>query len=98
MPSKTKLNKAFNARLCTSQSIHNLVRGLTKPYVGAHFIYDGKDVKVWKSEIVKEAALNIEPGKILTVDYQGILVKAGIDAIRLVHIDPQVNLSSEKYL
>ena len=81
-----------------AQSIHNLVRGLTKPYVGAHFIYDGNDVKVWQSETVQEAALNIEPGKILTVDYEGIVVKAGIDAVRLVHIEPQVNLSPEQYL
>mgnify|MGYP001376587147 CR=1 FL=1 len=81
-----------------AQSIHNLVRGLTKPYVGAHFIYDGNDVKVWQSEPVQEAKNNIEPGKILTVDAHGIVVKAGIDAVRLVHIEPQVNLSPEQYL
>ena len=81
-----------------AQSIHNLVRGLTKPYVGAHFIYDGNDVKVWQSEPVQEATNNIEPGKILTVDAHGIVVKAGIDAVRLVHIEPQVNLSPEQYL
>jgi methionyl-tRNA formyltransferase len=26
----------------SAQSIHNLVRGLTTPYVGAHFLVDGK--------------------------------------------------------
>lgn len=81
-----------------AQSIHNLVRGLAKPYVGAHFIYNKNDVKVWLSEPVQEATLNIEPGKILTVDALGIVVKAGIDAVRLVHIEPQVNLFPEQYL
>tara|TARA_B100000809_G_C14723788_1_gene382382 strand:+ start:276 stop:527 length:252 start_codon:yes stop_codon:yes gene_type:complete len=81
-----------------AQSIHNLVRGLAKPYVGAHFIYNSNDVKVWLSEPVQEATLNIEPGKILTVDALGIVVKAGIDAVQLVHIEPQVNLSPEQYL
>ena len=81
-----------------AQSIHNLVRGLAKPYVGAHFVYNSNDVKVWLSEPVQEATLNIEPGKILTVDALGIVVKAGIDAVQLVHIEPQVNLSPEQYL
>ena len=28
----------------SAQSIHNLVRGLSKPYVGAHFLTDGKEI------------------------------------------------------
>ena len=82
----------------SSQTIHNLVRGLTKPYVGAHFICDGKEIKFWKSETVKETTLNIEPGKILSVDTRGVVVKTGIDALRLVDIEPQIILEQGKYL
>ena len=81
-----------------AQTIHNLVRGLTKPYVGAHFICNGKEIKVWKSETVKETTFNIEPGKILSVDTKDVVVKTGVDAIKLIHIDPQVNLSQGQYL
>jgi len=28
-------------------TIYNLVRALTKPYVGAHIEYNGKDIKIW---------------------------------------------------
>jgi len=79
-------------------AIHNLVRGLSKPYVGSHFIYDGNDVKVWHSEPVEEKTTNIEPGKILSVDDQGIIVKTGVDAIRLIHFEPQVKLILGEYL
>ena len=82
----------------SSQTIHNLARGLTKPYVGAHFICDGKEIKVWKSEPVKETTLNIEPGKILSVDTRGVVVKTGIDALRLVDIEPQIIFEQGKYL
>ena len=82
----------------SAKTIHNLARGLTKPYVRAHFICDGKKIKVWKSETVKETNLNIEPGKILSVDTRGIVVKTGIDALRLDHIEPRINLNRWKYL
>jgi methionyl-tRNA formyltransferase len=31
----------------SARSIHNLVRGLTKPYVGAHFELNDEEIKVW---------------------------------------------------
>jgi methionyl-tRNA formyltransferase len=82
----------------SSVAIHNLVRGLSKPYVGSHFILDGNDVKVWHSEPVDEKRTNIEPGKILSVDNLGIIVKTGVGAIRLIQIEPQVNLIPGEYL
>ena len=30
--------------------IHNLIRGLTHPYCGAHIIYEGKKIKIWEDE------------------------------------------------
>ena len=36
----------------SSENIYNLIRGLTRPYVGAHFEFNGKEIKVWKSKYV----------------------------------------------
>ena len=94
---RTRLDGQIDWRM-SAKTIHNLARGLTKPYVGAHFICDGKEIKVWKSEPVKETTLNIEPGKILSVDTRGVVVKTGIDALRLVDIEPQIILEQGKYL
>ena len=67
--------------LCTvynSQLIYNLVRGLSKPYSGAHISYNGKEEKIWKTRIGKKFPSNIEPGKILEVCKNGnFLVKTG---------------------
>ena len=82
----------------SAQTIHNLIRGLTKPYVGAHFNCDGREIKVWKSETVNETTQNIEPGKILYVNTRGVVVKTGIDAIRLVDIEPQIIVEQGEYL
>jgi len=82
----------------SAQTIHNLVRGLTKPYVGAHFNCGGKDVKVWKSETVNETTHNIEPGKIISMDTRGVVVKTSIGALRLVDIEPQIILEEGEYL
>lgn len=82
----------------SAESIHNLVRGLTRPYAGSHFIYKNQIVKVWKTEIVNHAPLNIEPGKVLSVDSDGVVVKSGIGAIRLCEVSPTIDLYVGSYL
>lgn len=72
----------------SAQSIHNLVRGLTKPYVGAHFMADGKEIKVWKTAISPGSHKNIEPGKVLMPSGTGTVVKCGEDAVCLLETDP----------
>jgi methionyl-tRNA formyltransferase len=79
-------------------SIHNLVRGLTRPYVGAHFDYDNQVIKVWKTEIELEIPVNLEPGKVLAVDNNTVLIKAGIGAIRLLDFEPPISLKPGFYL
>ncbi|MBW0180980.1 MAG: hypothetical protein KXJ50_07945 [Vulcanococcus sp.] len=79
-------------------SIHNLVRGLTRPYVGAHFVHQDNIFKVWRTEVVDSVPLNIEPGKILAADSDGPLVKTGIGAIRLCEISPKIDLCAGEYL
>ena len=82
-----------------SRGIYNLVRSLTKPYVGAHFSFGEKDYKVWKArEITTEGQENIEPGKILSVNEDGTIdVKTGTGAIRLIDFD-NVDVKTGDYL
>jgi len=82
----------------SSSSIHSLVRGLAKPYVGAHFNLNDKAIKVWKTEILINTDKNIEPGKVLSIDKKGIVVKTGDNAIRLIKIEPALKIIKGNYL
>jgi len=82
----------------SAHSIHNLVRGLAKPYVGAHFIVDGREIKVWKVAVVSDVPRNIEPGKILTQTSAGPVVKCGEDAICLLISEPKFEPLVGSYL
>jgi methionyl-tRNA formyltransferase len=79
-------------------SIYNLVRGLTKPYVGAHFELDGEIIKVWETKVVENRKKNIEPGKVLSVDESGTVVKAGEDSVWLIKTEPILDIRPGSYL
>ncbi len=49
-------------------SIHNLVRALTCPYVGAHCEFNNRDIKIWKVRIMYKGLDDIEPGKIIDLN------------------------------
>jgi methionyl-tRNA formyltransferase len=71
----------------SASSIYNLVRALSAPYPGAHFFSNGESFKVWHCIVEPDSRINIEPGKVLRVEGQEFVVKAGNDAIRLVNHD-----------
>lgn len=81
-----------------AETIHNLVRGLTRPYVGAHFDYGEQAVKVWRAEVETDVPANIEPGKVLVVEEGSPLIKAGVGAIRLIEYEPRITLTPGAYL
>ncbi len=74
----------------SSRGIYNLVRSITRPYVGAHFILNELEYKVWKvRELSVEDVANIEPGKVLSVNQDGTVdIKVFDGVIRLVEFDP----------
>jgi len=82
----------------SAQSIHNLVRGLSKPYVGAHFLANGKEIKVWKTMLCRPVENNIEPGKILEYSTYGPVVKCGEGSICLIETDPTFDPMVGDYL
>ena len=82
----------------SAQAIHNLVRGLTTPYVGAHFLVDGKEIKVWKTAVVLDMPNNIEAGKVLLQTNSKLVVKCGVDAISLLVTQPEFKANVGSYL
>jgi methionyl-tRNA formyltransferase len=74
----------------SAESIYNLVRALTKPYVGAHIVVNDSEIKIWKTRIVTDQYShieNIEYGKIVFVDIDGnsFDVKCMDGVIRVLH-------------
>ena len=65
----------------TSESICNLVRGFSEPYLGAHCIYKNKEIKVWEIELAICNLNNLEPGKVLDIIDNNIKVKTSNSAI-----------------
>jgi methionyl-tRNA formyltransferase len=84
---RSKTDGVIDRRM-SAQSIHNLVRGLSKLYIGAHFLADGKEIKVWKTMLCSPVENNIEPGKVLEHSTHGPVVKCGEGAICLIETDP----------
>lgn len=82
----------------SAESIYNLVRGLAHPYVGAHFIYHGADVKVWECKIVTGLPDHMEPGKILHLGESGPIIKTGEGAVELISFHPKVTFNVKEYL
>lgn len=79
-------------------TVHNLVRALAHPYVGAHFVYRGSEIKVWQSEPVSALPRNIEPGKVVAIEDRGIVVKCGEAGVRLVLTEPSFQPVVGEYL
>lgn len=64
-----------------SNTIYNLVRALDKPYIGAHLMYNDKEIKIWKIKETDFTEKNIEPGKIIDKKNNTITVKTSDSAI-----------------
>ena len=71
----------------TSRAIYNLVRGLSKPYIGAHVKYKGRDVTIWKVIEVGNSQNHIEPGKVLEVREKSFIIKTMCNAIEVLEHD-----------
>ena len=82
----------------SASSIHNLVRGLAKPYVGAHFLFQGQEIRAWKTAMVTNALRNVEPGKIIAIKEGKAVVKCGEQAVQLLVTEPELDLSCGEYL
>jgi methionyl-tRNA formyltransferase len=85
----------------SAQTIYNLVRALTRPYNGAHFIYKENEYKVWDAEVVPDSLQlypNIEFGKIIEVySLISFTVKTGCGLLKIIDCSP-IELKPGNYL
>ena len=82
----------------TTNSIYNLVRGLSKPYVGASIIYKEQEIKIWKVEEITFEIDNIEYGKVLDILDNDILVKCSNGAIKIIDHEFKILPNIGEYL
>lgn len=86
---RTKEDGRIDWRM-SSLAIYNLVRALSKPYVGAHCMYKNNEIKIWDVAIHKtntNEIKHIEPGKILDVDIneKSFIVKTSDGAVKVLN-------------
>lgn len=85
----------------SAKCIYNLVRALTRPYVGAHFMLHGQAYRVWKCEALCDAQHiydNLEFGKVLRVaSPTDFVVKTGDGLVHITDCD-SVALKEGAYL
>lgn len=67
-----------------ARGVYNLVRALTRPYVGAHCLCRGEEVKVWRSRLCGTPEPDLEPGNVVALDDREIVVKCGDGAVALL--------------
>ncbi len=78
--------------------IHNLVRALAPPYPGAHTLFCGTEVKIWKTRLGPVGPADVEPGYVLEVDGDEIRVQCGIGTLILERHDFEPGLRPGGYL
>lgn len=82
-----------------ASGIYNLVRALTRPYIGAEFSLGEDRIKLWQcTQFEGEVPDNAEPGKVLEAGPGGAVVKAGIGAVKLVETSDMPSLAVGDYL
>lgn len=85
---RTKNDGKIDWRM-SGRSIYNLVRALSEPYAGAHFLYHGEEYKIWETRELPDSGYeNIEPGKIIDVTKDNqFFVKTGSGIIEVIRYD-----------
>lgn len=68
-------------------NIHNLVRGLN-PWPGAYCLYQGKNLKLWRTRVYTLDEIATEPGRIVKITTEGFVVKTGQGMIELLEVQP----------
>ena len=95
---RSKIDGLIDFRM-SSKTIHNLVSALTKPYVGAHFIYQKSEVKVWKVMKGPKVDKNIEPGKIIKIKSNNeILVSTGDNSLWILEHELEKKIHPGEHL
>lgn len=69
-------------------AIHNLVRGLN-PWPVAYCKYQNKSLKIWQTKVYDSAAQCSEPGRVVTITKDGLVVETGRGTLEILEIQPE---------
>ena len=70
----------------TANEIKNLVRGLD-PIMGTYSYLDGKKIKIWKVDVIKDNKANVENGTVIKADCKdGLYIKVKDGIIKVIEI------------
>jgi len=94
---RTKQDGKIDFRM-TSNAILNLVNALSSPYVGAHVEFQNQDVKIWNVRDEKSNLSNFEPGKVLEIIGNDIIVKTYDGSIRILDHEFKIKPTKGEYL
>ena len=94
---RTKQDGKIDFRM-TSNAILNLVNALSSPYVGAHVEFQNQDVKIWNVRDEKSNLSNFEPGKVLEIIGNDIIVKTYDGSIRILDHEFKIRPTKGEYL
>lgn len=78
----------------SNRSIHNLVRALSKPYIGAYFFYKNIKYRALKTSLIRNnlfSELN-EYGKVLKIKKKGFVIKCGEGSLEILETKPKIKL------
>lgn len=84
-----------------AENINKLIEALGKPYAGASFLFNNKEVKVWKARIVRTGNQykNYEYGKVIKVfSNKSFLVKCIDRPIKIINYYPRISIKQNDYL
>jgi methionyl-tRNA formyltransferase len=94
---RNKEDGKIDFRMSTN-SILNLIRGLSYPYPGAHCIYNNEEIKIWKAEKGFSKDLHFEPGKVLNLSKNNIEIKTGDSSIIFIDHEFHILPSLDSYI
>lgn len=70
-----------------ARTVHDLVRGLSRPYIGALTRRNDLELRIWETRLAHGKA-RITPGTVITETEDGVLVMAGDRYLEIVDYEP----------